>query len=224
MAGAPTSVKVVVFPADGTNTHFETIETVKVDIKPSTRPSLPLLRTTMEIIHDTRNIVTNLPNRFLPTTEQLEAIVGSEANKARATELKDRIETNSAREIREMDNFETLAAHTHTVAHFDETAWYLQPAISLLPDIRATRKWDDEQWNQRAVLQIGTENTYHVFITRSKDRSSPNPVLPVVSGDVFLLKISDTEDQDGRRFYQDVKDECLLRDLGYMLSRLAALR
>lgn len=226
MAVAPTSIKVLVIPADGTKIHVETIETVKMEVKPSTRPSLPtpednaLLRTTMDIIHDTRNIAANLLNLFpLTTDEQLEVMVGSEASTAGATELKERIETKTAREIKRRDDIETEAAYAHMVAHFNETPSHYEPAISLLPDIRATGKWDDEEWNQRAVLPPGIDNTYHAFYTRSKGRSSPNRLVQGVWGDVFFLKISDTEDQDGRRFYQDVDDDLCSHDFEYTAAR-----
>ena len=96
---------------------------------------------------------------------------------------------------------------THTIYNPGERP--LQPNVSLLPDARE-KHWHTEAWKQRAVL--GTAK-YHIFYTHSKSGFSPNPHVGCdLSGDVFVLKLSDTQDENGRRFYVDLERETMERE------------
>ena len=84
-----------------------------------------------------------------------------------------------------------------------------QPNISLLPD-PPKESWPKKAWKRRAVCALydsGHTDLYHVFFTRfTSSKLHPNPhVKDVVSGDVFLLKVSKIKDKDERRFYEDLK-------------------
>lgn len=94
-----------------------------------------------------------------------------------------------------------------------------QPDICLLPDTRT--RWKDgewEGWEKRAV--IGMEG-HHIFYVRGKREALGlnEHADKTVSGEMFLLRVSDTEDQDGRHFYVDVnQDPEHLDDLEDLLS------
>ena len=90
------------------------------------------------------------------------------------------------------------------VYHYEESA--CQPDINFLPDTKRHGHWNDTAWNNRCV--IGTDKI-HIFFTRSKSGLNPNPhVGNRVSGDIFILKVSDagTVDQYGKSFYVDLKE------------------
>ena len=215
MAVAPTSIRVLVLPADDSGVHDEILSTVKVDIRPYIGPhagTLGQLASMRTDVNDRRS------SRNFLTFEQLETFERSEADNIKRI---DEIEARVAPINKLSNELQNEAARGHMVFHFDEKAF--QPAISLLPDIRATGKWDNKEWDQRSVIPVDTDNIYHAFFTRSKGRVSPNPLVQGrLWGDIFLLKVSDFEDQYGRRFYQDVKDDLPLHDVENITSQLSA--
>lgn len=80
----------------------------------------------------------------------------------------------------------------------------MQPNIRLLPDLR--QDWGDEGWEKRAV--VAKAGAYHLFYTLAKGGLlAPNKrtgwTTPQVHGDMFLLKVSEAEDDKGHRFYED---------------------
>ena len=88
--------------------------------------------------------------------------------------------------------------------YYDEES-VCQPDINFLPDTNRHGYWDEEAWNHRCVT--GTAK-FHLFFTRSKSGLSPNPrVGNRVSGDMFILEVSDTDKRDryGKNFYVDMK-------------------
>ena len=88
----------------------------------------------------------------------------------------------------------------HMIRTYDDNV--PQPNVSLLPDVRD--RWDDEAWEERAVL--GTRR-YHIFFTRSRSEFLEHNRHTRYStwGDVFILKLSDAKDENGRRFYVDLE-------------------
>ena len=105
----------------------------------------------------------------------------------------------------------------HLIMHGSEIG--PQPNISLLPDTRG-QYWNDEAWEKRGAL--GTAK-YHIFFTRSRSGLRENAhVENTVSGDVFVLKVSDTEDVNGRRYYVDLEPDIPEKELGY-LKRLMSM-
>lgn len=78
-----------------------------------------------------------------------------------------------------------------------------QPNVRLLPDPSKTSHWSTSAWKNRAVIE--TQN-YHILYTQAKeDNPIPNTWLhDLVSGDAFLLRLSDTAGQDGTWSYQDI--------------------
>lgn len=80
-----------------------------------------------------------------------------------------------------------------------------QPNVRLLPNLTETyyNNWTLEGWNQRAVLAA---NKYHILFTQFKEKKSfSNAWLDVlVSGDVLILKLSDSANDDGTWSYQDI--------------------
>ncbi len=92
---------------------------------------------------------------------------------------------------------------SHVVAHSDGTPQ--QPNISLLPDTRKEH-WFPPSWEKRSV--VGTSK-YHVFFTVHVEDDLPtNKTLDdSVSGDAFVLKLSDTWDEDGLAFCVDMEPD-----------------
>lgn len=87
----------------------------------------------------------------------------------------------------------------HMVYHYEDST--CQPNINFLPDLKRHGYWDDEAWKYRCVT--GTAK-FHFLFTRSTSGLTPNPhVGNRVSGDIFILKVSDikTKDRDGRNVY-----------------------
>ncbi|CAD6592479.1 MAG: hypothetical protein ASARMPREDX12_006151 [Alectoria sarmentosa] len=165
MAAAPTSIKLLVLPEDGSPARPEELQTVKEDIRTSNRP----------------------------------------------TDLSDSTSKS-------LDSELAVMAGVHTFYNWDNGT--LQPNVSLLPDARE-KHWHTEAWKQRAVL--GTAK-HHLFYTRSKSGFVPNPhVGGKVSDDVFVLKLSDTRDEDGRRFYVDLERETMEQEeeVGELCSTIA---
>ncbi|KAL9136214.1 MAG: hypothetical protein Q9175_002583 [Cornicularia normoerica] len=88
-----------------------------------------------------------------------------------------------------------------------------QPSIRFLPDTR--KRWNKGEWKgweKRAVIEI---EEYHLFYVRG--RGGPLKLNDhadrQVSGEMFLLRVSD-EDEDGRRCYVDINpNEKKLEDL-----------
>lgn len=80
-----------------------------------------------------------------------------------------------------------------------------QPNVRLIPDLTQTyyNTCSPDFWNQRAVLAA---NKYHILITQSKEEHSIRNVWlnALVSGDVLILKLSDTASEDGTWSYQDI--------------------
>lgn len=77
---------------------------------------------------------------------------------------------------------------------------FSKPDVRLLPDTRSM--WPDAGWEKRAALAI---RGYHLFYTRAKGGLlAPNQHSSgQVSGEMFLLRVSDSEDNYGKRFYVD---------------------
>lgn len=112
-----------------------------------------------------------------------------------------------------LDGLKKAATATHLVYDLPEGAQECihqgiyegryQPNIRLLPDIRT--RWEAagwEGWEKRAAIET---RGYHVLYSRGKggplglNKHANNQV----SGEVFLLKVSNTRDESGRRFYVD---------------------
>lgn len=72
--------------------------------------------------------------------------------------------------------------------------------VGPLPDVRQSHNWDEKAWEKRIVLCMAK---YHVLVTLEEGKES-NPWLPLVSGNIFLLKLSDAEDRIGSHFYEDI--------------------
>lgn len=99
------------------------------------------------------------------------------------------------------------AREAHLIFHqkksFFQPESFFRPDINFLPDIKGHGYWDDESWNRRCVT--GTAE-YHLFFTRSSSGLRPNPhAYDRVSGDIFILKVSDTKDSRGKHFYVDME-------------------
>ena len=150
MATAPTSIKVLIIPADGTDFRYETLGTVKEEIKPMTHAS-----------------------------------DSSEFERLCLIRLNERSE----------DSYE--------VVHSDGTP--RQPKISLLPDTRK-KHWSPTAWEKRSV--VGTSE-YHVFFTAhlGADLPTNKNLDDSVSGDAFVLKLSDIWDENGLAFYVDMEPD-----------------
>ena len=151
MAVAPKSIRVLVLPQDNPDPgdkpdfRYETLETVRTDIRPS--------------------------NPAPDDWATLKAVADRQA------------------------------AKVHMVYYFNEST--PQPNVSRLPDFGKTH-WHPEAWEKRGVL--GTAG-YHIFFTlsNSKDLARNRNVGYAVKGDAFIVKLSDTEDDTGRRFYVDLE-------------------
>ena len=97
---------------------------------------------------------------------------------------------------------------------YDAAKRQFRPTIRLQPD--TARYWSRDAWGNRAV--VGDER-YHVLFTTSSSSSDEGEVTEnrhmkgKVSGDVFVLRLSEERDADGRRFYVDLEEE----DRGYRL-------
>ena len=79
----------------------------------------------------------------------------------------------------------------------------LQPKITLQPDTGTYwSRWSSTAWKDRAVLG---NIEYHAFFTTSSDPAlnMNSRVSPDLRGEVFLLKLSNTVDENGLRFYVD---------------------
>ena len=63
----------------------------------------------------------------------------------------------------------------------------------------------------------------HLFYTLSTNGMSRNPkVENLVCGDVFILKVSDSTDENGLKFYVDVeKDDVVQNVMAELLQQLA---
>lgn len=111
-----------------------------------------------------------------------------------------------------------LYAEAHVVFHFMERA--PQPKISLLPNTRGEH-WDDEAWRKRSVKS--NHDGLQMFFTHSTRNLEPNPYFKnLVWGDVFLLKLSDTIDRDGRAFYVNLESKHFTAEDKEMLVRAVA--
>lgn len=129
-----------------------------------------------------------------------------------------------------LDQLKTEAAETHLVYDLPEGAAngvhqsvYLgryQSDISLLPDTR--KRWKAEGWNgweKRAAIAMGG---YHLFYSRVEGGPlGPNEhTYGRVSGEMFLLRVSTTADEQGRRYYVDAEE---LGDLRKFIVKLTHL-
>lgn len=91
----------------------------------------------------------------------------------------------------------TVTSHLY---HGTEHADYSD--VGPLPDTRL-QYWSQNAWAKRTVICL---SKYHVFCTLQKGET----LLPnqwsgnIFSGDMFILKLSNTEGPDGRRFYEDI--------------------
>lgn len=145
MTAAPTSIQVLVIPADGSKYRYRSLETVRMDIKPP--PPIPHY------------------------SSEAEADLGLE-----------------------------LFTAIHQVFHYHYRA--PQPNVSLLPDARKYT-WDEEAWRKRAVY--GTQKL-HIFFTHSTRENTLNFHFgSAISGDAFLLKLSESKDEHGRKFYENLE-------------------
>ena len=91
-----------------------------------------------------------------------------------------------------------------TTMLYDPDRCLFQPKISLQPDV-VERHWSDNAWANRAVVG---DDKYHVLFTTSLDSTltANRHVSGKVRGDVFVLKLSDSNVKDGkgRRYYVDL--------------------
>lgn len=92
----------------------------------------------------------------------------------------------------------------------------LEPRITLQPDTGTYWSRSSTAWKDRAVLG---NIEYHAFFTTSSDPALDinSRVSPDLRGEVFLLKLSDTVDENGLRFYVDFpqvtsQSECVIVD------------
>lgn len=87
-----------------------------------------------------------------------------------------------------------------------------QPNVDLLPDTRG-KYWPAEAWEKRAAWELLDDIPLrHFFFTKHTDNLTENKNLENrVSGDVFVLRVSDAIDENGRRFYVDTTPEELDR-------------
>ena len=110
-----------------------------------------------------------------------------------------------------------------------------QPAVDFLPDTRG-KYWPAEAWETRAAWALQLERRLavelepdgpplrHCFFTMHTDNLERNKrVGNQVSGDVFVLRVSDARDENGRRFYVDEKPEDLSQKLVSHLCDRAAV-
>ena len=102
--------------------------------------------------------------------------------------------------------------------HYNESA--SQPNITFLPDTYNSGHWGQGAWEKRCVVGAGK---MHLLYTLSRNGMSRNPkVENLVCGDVFILKISDSTDEDGLNFYVDVgKDDVVQNVVDELLQQLA---
>ena len=99
------------------------------------------------------------------------------------------------------NRLEATIGGSHMVA---QRKGFPQPQIRLLPEVKG--HWPAEAWEKRAVL--GRDYWHILFTTHTSGDLKTNPhVGHCVSGDVFVLWISDTETAGGLKFYVDVKPE-----------------
>ena len=80
-----------------------------------------------------------------------------------------------------------------------------QPKISLQPDV--AKYWSHKAWTDRAVVG---DDKYHVFFTTTSSSdggklTENRHVGGKVRGDVFVLRLSDGKDANGRRYYVDLE-------------------
>ena len=138
MAAAPTSIQVLVIPADGSEYRYEPLEAAQMEWCSEAEEDLH---------HDSKNT-------------------------------------------------------THLVLHYHKHA--SQPNVSLLPDARKYT-WDDEAWKKCSVVATPKLHMFFTYLTRE---NTPNPHFrSAVSGDVFVLKLSDTKDEHGQKFYVILEPE-----------------
>ena len=94
---------------------------------------------------------------------------------------------------------------------FTHWAGHPQPDVDLLPDTRG-KYWPAEAWEKRAMCPLAGGVLRHCFYTTHTDNLKRNPhVEDAVSGDVFILRVSDI--RNGRGFYVDMKPEELSPEL-----------
>ena len=131
----------------------------------------------------------------------------------------------------ECNDFQQDAARIHIFTHWLGRS---QPAVDLLPDARG-KYWPAEAWEKRAawglelrpdlVLELEPDGPplRHCLFTMHTDNLERNEhVGNHVSGDVFILRVSDTLDENRRRFYVDEKPEDLSQKLVNALCDRAA--
>ena len=113
--------------------------------------------------------------------------------------------------------FRTASASS-MMYHYKESA--CEPNIRFLPDAVLGGHWDQRAWEKRCV--VGTAKM-HFFYTTCKDGFGYKNITfdNVVHSDVFMLKVSDSTDEEGLNFYVDFEPEdCVeevLLDLGRKL-------
>ena len=102
--------------------------------------------------------------------------------------------------------------------HYNESA--SQPNITFLPDTKNSGNWDQGAWEKRCVVGAGK---MHLFYTLSTNGMSRNPkVENLVCGDIFVLKVSDSLDEDKLNFYVDFEKDDVVQDVvGELLRELA---
>ena len=105
-----------------------------------------------------------------------------------------------------------------------------QPKISLQPDV--AKYWSHKAWTDRAVVG---DDKYHAFFTTTSSSdggklTENRHVRGKVRGDVFVLRLSDEKDADGRRYYVDLEPRELdweagrWRDLAGKVERFVEAR
>lgn len=78
-----------------------------------------------------------------------------------------------------------------------------QPNVRFLPDLSQGKYWPPHAWDERAAIET---QHHHFFFTQAEgDKLLPNGFLAnYIAGDAFILKLSNTPDQDGVWSYEDL--------------------
>ena len=100
--------------------------------------------------------------------------------------------------------------------HYKEST--CEPNIRMLPDPVQSGLWDQWDWEKRCV--VGTAKM-HLFYTTCRHGFGfkSNIFGNVVHSDVFMLKVSDSTDEEGLNFYVDFEPEDCVKEVLVDLMR-----
>ena len=91
---------------------------------------------------------------------------------------------------------------------------FYYPQVSLQPDINSEKYWAPkaEAWKDRAVIVVvgGGAKKFHILLTMSQsghlqENRHVSGGGGKVRGAIFVLRLSDTMDEGGRRYYVDIE-------------------